>query len=201
MLKDVTFTAAPGTTVALVGHTGAGKTTIVNLLLRFYDVERGRITIDGVDIRELSFTELRGLIGFVQQDLFLFTGDILHTMTANDSAGALAVMRADGQYYAVRSAQDTTVVRRMPHAQYFGMLATGKSRFVERIWEPTVLVHGPIAVVWAAYDFHVDGKFSHCGVDAFSLVRESGTWKIAGITYTTEPTGCAPSPLGALPGS
>jgi len=77
----VSFRASPGQTVALVGHTGAGKTTIVNLLLRFYDPNKGRITIDGVDIRELSTADLRGLIGFVQQDLFLFTGDILHNLT------------------------------------------------------------------------------------------------------------------------
>jgi ATP-binding cassette subfamily B protein len=80
VLRDVSFVASPGETLALVGHTGAGKTTIVSLLLRFYDPERGRITIDGVDIRELSTRELRGLIGFVQQDLFLFTGDILHNL-------------------------------------------------------------------------------------------------------------------------
>jgi ATP-binding cassette subfamily B protein len=80
VLKDVSFVASPGETLALVGHTGAGKTTIVSLLLRFYDPERGRITIDGVDIRELSTRELRALIGFVQQDLFLFTGDILHNL-------------------------------------------------------------------------------------------------------------------------
>ena len=76
VLKDVSFTAEPGRTVALVGHTGAGKTTIISLLLRFYRPEQGRITIDGVDIQELSAAELRGLIGFVPQDLFLFTGDI-----------------------------------------------------------------------------------------------------------------------------
>ena len=81
VLKDIWFTARPGETVALVGHTGAGKTTIVSLLLRFYDPQRGRITIDGVDIRELAVSDLRGLIGFVQQDLFLFTGDILHNLT------------------------------------------------------------------------------------------------------------------------
>ena len=74
VLRDVSFTASPGQTIALVGHTGAGKTTIVNLLLRFYDPERGRILIDGVDIRQLSSSDLRSLIGFVQQDLFLFTG-------------------------------------------------------------------------------------------------------------------------------
>jgi ATP-binding cassette subfamily B multidrug efflux pump len=81
VLRDISFTASPGRTMALVGHTGAGKTTIVSLLLRFYDPERGRITIDGVDIRELATAELRSLIGFVQQDLFLFTGDILHNLT------------------------------------------------------------------------------------------------------------------------
>jgi ATP-binding cassette subfamily B protein len=81
VLRDISFTASPGRTIALVGHTGAGKTTIVSLLLRFYDPERGRITVDGVDIRELATSELRSLIGFVQQDLFLFTGDILHNLT------------------------------------------------------------------------------------------------------------------------
>jgi ATP-binding cassette subfamily B multidrug efflux pump len=80
VLRDVSFTASPGQTIALVGHTGAGKTTIVNLLLRFYDPDRGRILIDGVDIRQLSTSDLRSLIGFVQQDLFLFTGDILHNL-------------------------------------------------------------------------------------------------------------------------
>ena len=80
VLRDISFTASPGRTIALVGHTGAGKTTIVNLLLRFYDPERGRITVDGVDIRELPTTDLRAIIGFVQQDLFLFTGDILHNL-------------------------------------------------------------------------------------------------------------------------
>ena len=81
VLQDVSFTARPGQTVALVGATGAGKTTILSLLLRFYDPVQGRITIDGTDIRELSTAELRGLIGFVQQDLFLFTGDLLRNLT------------------------------------------------------------------------------------------------------------------------
>ena len=76
VLKGVSFTARPGETLALVGHTGAGKTTIVNLLMRFYDPQRGRITINGVDIREMPLEELRALIGYVQQDIFLFAGDI-----------------------------------------------------------------------------------------------------------------------------
>jgi ATP-binding cassette subfamily B protein len=94
VLRDVTFVASPGKTVALVGHTGAGKTTVVNLLLRFYDPDRGRITVDGVDIRELSTADLRSAIGFVQQDLFLFTGDILHNLTLGAPITAEAARRA-----------------------------------------------------------------------------------------------------------
>ena len=94
VLRDVSFVASPGKTVALVGHTGAGKTTVVNLLLRFYDPDRGRITVDGLDIRELSTADLRSAIGFVQQDLFLFTGDILHNLTLGAPITADAARRA-----------------------------------------------------------------------------------------------------------
>jgi ATP-binding cassette, subfamily B, multidrug efflux pump len=94
VLRDVSFTASPGQTIALVGHTGAGKTTIVNLLLRFYDPDRGRILIDGVDIRQLTTSDLRSLIGFVQQDLFLFTGDILHNLTLDAPVPADAARKA-----------------------------------------------------------------------------------------------------------
>jgi ATP-binding cassette subfamily B multidrug efflux pump len=94
VLRDVSFTASPGQTIALVGHTGAGKTTIVNLLLRFYDPERGRILVDGVDIRRLTTSDLRSLIGFVQQDLFLFTGDILHNLTLDAPVSAEAAQEA-----------------------------------------------------------------------------------------------------------
>jgi len=76
ILRDVSFTIEPGETVAIVGHTGAGKTTIISLLLRFYDVLRGSIKLDGVDIRELDLTALRQRSGVVLQDPFLFTGTI-----------------------------------------------------------------------------------------------------------------------------
>ncbi|MDX2191953.1 MAG: ABC transporter ATP-binding protein [Gemmatimonadales bacterium] len=81
VLRDVSFTVRPGERVALVGHTGAGKSTIVALLLRFHDATRGRVLVDGIDVRELAFHDLRGLIGYVQQDLFLFAGDVLRNLT------------------------------------------------------------------------------------------------------------------------
>src|SRR5258706_4822607 len=76
VLRDVSFAIEPGETAAIVGHTGAGKTTIISLLLRFYDVQRGAIRIDGIDIRELSLTDLRRRFGVVLQDPFLFSGTI-----------------------------------------------------------------------------------------------------------------------------
>jgi ATP-binding cassette subfamily B protein len=76
VLRDVSFTIEPGETVAIVGHTGAGKTTIISLLLRFYDIQRGAIRIDGIDIREMDLGELRRRYGVVLQDPFLFSGTI-----------------------------------------------------------------------------------------------------------------------------
>jgi ATP-binding cassette subfamily B protein len=76
VLRDVTFAIEPGETVAVVGHTGAGKTTLISLLLRFYDVQMGAIRIDGVDVKEMDLPDLRRRFGVVLQDPFLFTGTI-----------------------------------------------------------------------------------------------------------------------------
>jgi ATP-binding cassette subfamily B protein len=76
VLRDVSFRMQSGQTFAIVGHTGAGKTTLISLLLRFYDIQRGQILLDGVDIRLLDLQELRKQFGIVLQDPFLFTGTI-----------------------------------------------------------------------------------------------------------------------------
>ncbi|HEY4216200.1 MAG TPA: ABC transporter ATP-binding protein [Gemmatimonadaceae bacterium] len=109
VLKGVSFKVEPGRTLALVGHTGAGKTTIINLLLRFYDPQRGRITVDGVDVRGIPLDELRGLIGYVQQDIFLFAGDVLTNIRLSSEISEEAVASAAARVGADR------VVRRLPH--------------------------------------------------------------------------------------
>jgi ATP-binding cassette subfamily B protein len=76
VLRDVSFRISPGQTLAIVGHTGAGKTTLISLLLRFYDIQRGQILLDGVDIRRINLQDLRRQFGIVLQDPFLFTGTI-----------------------------------------------------------------------------------------------------------------------------
>ncbi|HEV3315563.1 MAG TPA: ABC transporter ATP-binding protein [Candidatus Angelobacter sp.] len=85
ILRDVSFVIEPGETVAIVGHTGAGKTTIISLLMRFYDIQRGAIRIDGVDIRKMDLPELRRRFGVVLQDPFLFSGTIENNIRLGSS--------------------------------------------------------------------------------------------------------------------
>ena len=91
VLRDVSFAVDPGERVGIVGATGAGKTTLINLLLRFYDVNRGRIAIDGVDIREIPLEDLRRRFGLVLQDVFLFSG----TIRDNIALGQTSITEAD----------------------------------------------------------------------------------------------------------
>jgi ATP-binding cassette subfamily B protein len=91
VLRDVSFNLRPGETAAIVGHTGAGKTTVVQLLLRFYDIQRGQILLDGIDIREFDVQSLRRQFGIVLQDPFLFTG----TLESNVRLGTEEVTRAN----------------------------------------------------------------------------------------------------------
>ncbi len=93
VLRDVSFVVKPGQTVAIVGHTGAGKTTLISLLLRFYDIQRGQILLDGIDIRAINLQDLRRQFGIVLQDPFLFTG----TIESNVRLGTAGIDRAKVQ--------------------------------------------------------------------------------------------------------
>jgi len=86
VLKDISFTVNVGESIALVGHTGSGKTTITNLLMRFYDVQRGRILLDGVDVREWDLLDLRSNFAVVLQDVFLFSGSIEDNIRLGNTA-------------------------------------------------------------------------------------------------------------------
>jgi hypothetical protein len=125
--------------------------------------------------------------------------EFFRAMTARDTAALARVQFPDGVQYAARTQGDSVAIRRGTFEGFAQQLAGVRDTYVERMWEPTVLVHGPLAVVWAPYDFHRNRVFTHCGIDAFTLLRSPTGWKIATVAYTTEPTGCKPSPLGPLP--
>src|SRR5229473_1156646 len=110
VLKDVSFTVSPGQSVALVGHTGSGKTTITNLLMRFYDVQKGRILLDGVDVREWELQSLRENFAVVLQDIFLFTG----TVESNIRLGREDVSD-DRIRWASTEVRADKFIRRLPH--------------------------------------------------------------------------------------
>src|SRR5437870_1544252 len=110
VLKDVSFSVEPGQSVALVGHTGSGKTTITNLLMRFYDVQKGRVLLDGVDVRDWELRSLRENFAVVLQDIFLFAG----TVESNIRLGREDISEERIRWAATEVRADT-FIRRLPH--------------------------------------------------------------------------------------
>lgn len=98
VLKDVSFVINPGEKVAFVGATGAGKSSILNLIGRYYDIQKGHIYIDGIDIRQLSKKQLRSAIGQMQQDVFIFEGDVAYNIRLNDDDITDAQVKAAAEY-------------------------------------------------------------------------------------------------------
>lgn len=109
ILKDVSFAIEPGQKTAFVGATGAGKTSILNLIGRYFDIQKGQILLDGVDIREIDTDVLRGAIGQVQQDVFIFTGDIKGNITLNNDKISLEEVKA-----AARTVNADSFIEKLP---------------------------------------------------------------------------------------
>ena len=120
---------------------------------------------------------------------------LFDAMAAHDSAAALALVIPEGRLMVSRA---NAPVSNSTLGEFAARLSTAKATYLERMWNPKVMVRGGIAVVWTEYDFHLGGKFTHCGIDSFQLVKSPEGWKISGLAYTVEPTGCAPSPLGPV---
>ena len=111
VLKDVSFDVGPGERVGIVGATGSGKTTLISLLMRFYDVQRGRITIDGTDIRSLDLDDVRGLFSLVLQDVHLFSGTVADNIRLGNAALTDAQIRE-----AARAVHADRFIERLPNA-------------------------------------------------------------------------------------
>jgi ATP-binding cassette subfamily B protein len=145
VLRDVSFTIAPGEAIAIVGHTGAGKTTVTNLLLRFYDVQRGAIKIGGIDIREFDPHELRRRFAIVLQDPYLFTGTVGSNISLGDASISEARLTA-----AAAEVNLLDFIERLPGRfaepiqERGGNLSTGQKQLVSfaraLVHEPKILI-------------------------------------------------------------
>ena len=113
VLKDVSFVINPGEKVAFVGATGAGKSSILNLIGRYYDIQKGHIYIDGIDIRQLSKKKLRSAIGQMQQDVFIFEGDVAYNIRLNDDAITDAQVKAAAEYV-----NTSHFIEKLPHGYH-----------------------------------------------------------------------------------
>ncbi len=116
---------------------------------------------------------------------------LFDAMKAHDSTAASALFLPGATLSSVDDSGKASVI---PFEKFAEHIGASKSAWLERISNPKVLQQGPISVVWAEYDFYLNGKLSHCGIDSFSLLKTQGGWKIAAISDTRKTSNCKPSP-------
>ena len=131
-----------------------------------------------------------------EKEVIAVVQQFFNAMAAKDSAAARAIIIPEGRYFSIHEDGSQVVIGGQTHLKFCEYLASTKDDLLERMWDHKVLIHGRIAVLWTPYDFHRNGEFSHCGVDAISLLKTSEGWKMAGAVFTREQTGCEESPLG-----
>src|ERR1700691_222197 len=173
VLRDVNFVIEPGETIAVVGHTGAGKTTLISLLMRFYDVQRGAIRIDGVDIKEMNLDDLRGRFGVVLQDPFLFSG----TVEGNIRLGTARIQDEDVE----QAAEDVNVadfIRTLPGGfkeevrERGSTLSTGQNKLISFA---RALAHNPKILILDEATSSVDTETEFRVRDALNRMVEGRT--------------------------
>jgi ATP-binding cassette subfamily B protein len=173
VLRDVSFVLEPGETIAVVGHTGAGKTTLISLLMRFYDVQRGAIRIDGVDIKEMNLDELRSRFGVVLQDPFLFSG----TVAGNIRLGTARIQDADVE----QAAEDVNLadfIRTLPGGfkeevrERGSTLSTGQKQLISFA---RALAHNPKILILDEATSSVDTETEFRVRDALNRMVEGRT--------------------------
>ncbi|MGA7402914.1 MAG: ABC transporter ATP-binding protein [Candidatus Sulfotelmatobacter sp.] len=173
VLRDVSFSIEPGETVAIVGHTGAGKTTLISLLLRFYDVQKGAVRIDGVDVKDMDLADLRSRFGVVLQDPFLFSG----TIGGNIRLGTLRILDKDVE----KAAEDVNLadfIRALPKGfdeevrERGSTLSTGQKQLISFA---RALAHEPKILILDEATSSVDTETEFRVRDALSRMVEGRT--------------------------
>jgi ketosteroid isomerase-like protein len=141
--------------------------------------------VGGAGMQAADSGEEKAIVAAIQK---VFDG-----MAAHDPGMIRSVMMDDARLTAIRGDRPAAS---LSVEQFLKGIEGNQSKLLERMWDPKVMVRGRLAAVWAEYDFHSDGKFGHCGVDSFLMVKTADGWKISSIAWTAETEGCAPSPLG-----
>jgi len=173
VLRDVSFVIEPGETVAIVGHTGAGKTTIISLLMRFYDMQKGAIKIDGVDVKDMDLADLRRRYGVVLQDPFLFTG----TVEGNIRLGTQFITDEDVQQAAI-DVNLAEFIRTLPQGfkeevrERGSTLSTGQKQLISFA---RALAHNPKILILDEATSSVDTETEFKVRDALSRMVEGRT--------------------------
>ena len=173
ILKDVSFTIEPGQKVAFVGATGAGKTSILNLIGRYFDIQKGQILIDGIDIREINTDVLRGAIGQVQQDVFLFTGDV----KSNISLGSDDI-NIDDVKRAAETVRASTFIEKMPEGYDSAVTERGSTLSAgqrQLISFARTLAHKPSILVLDEATANIDTETEGLITEALEKLMEGRT--------------------------
>ncbi|MBK8227413.1 MAG: nuclear transport factor 2 family protein [Flavobacteriales bacterium] len=132
-----------------------------------------------------------------ETDVLRAVDHFFSAMTARDSAAMASTLVSGGALHVV-ALDGSKRVQSISFEDYLTRLTAGTERLVERYWDAHVRIDGPIAVATMLYDFHIDGRFSHCGIDSFTLALGPGGWRIASVAYTRRTEGCPACPLGPL---
>jgi hypothetical protein len=122
--------------------------------------------------------------------------DFMAALSSRDAATLDRLLAPEAMLYSVREGEGGLVYRVRSRESFLEGIGTAASSFLERIWDPVVEVKGRVAMVWAPYDFHAGGSFSHCGIDLLNYLKLEDGWKVTSFTYEVVREGCEPSPLG-----
>lgn len=134
-----------------------------------------------------------GLAAGPEADAVAAVHRIFGAMAAKDAAALRDAFLPDARLVAVLPDGRVTTTAA---SEWSARIGSAPDALLERMWSPKVFIDGSLATLWAPYDFHRGGKFSHCGTDQVTLVRQDGAWKVASLAYTVKREGCEPSPLG-----
>ena len=121
----------------------------------------------------------------------------LSALSVPDTATLARLLAPEAMIYSVREGDSGSAIRAVARAAFLEGLGGEDRKLLERMWNPVVQVQGRVAMVWTPYDFHLNGEFSHCGIDVFTMLKGDEGWQVASITYNVVREGCPPSPLGA----